>query len=353
MRRVIQALPQLAFEFVDLHRWEARPSWRRPPRCPHSGQRLRSPPLLRRHARGETLPVSGRRDRVAVEHDPLHGEFHLLGPGLGEAGADALPDHGSDSADIQLAEAGLGPDPFRMQRLERLARHEVHVEDPAKRLRIVRPRPVGRADRMQEHIARVHRERDRVGPAEQLLLREPLHLNVTRQVVAGEPVQAAVLDRRLVEVDVAVEVGNPERVRQPVRSLVGRILVPADRHAGAGQLHDERVVDRHERVTQALAHRREQPWVHRRHPERGVAVPQDPVGAIVVPAAIDLPVAVAHPPAGDRLRRHLVGRPLQRPNLVPVEHATDHQQAVAMEPVDLLVGQHPLSPYPIPTWSRG
>jgi hypothetical protein len=67
----VQALTQQRLEFVDLFDAGLGPSWRRPPRCPHSGQRLRSLPLLQRHARGETLPVSGRRDRVAVEHDPL------------------------------------------------------------------------------------------------------------------------------------------------------------------------------------------------------------------------------------------------------------------------------------------
>lgn len=156
-----------------------------------------------------------RRDWLPGEDKAVRREVHLLGPGLGEAGAGALLDHGTDPVKVALPEAVLRPQPLRVERLQRLSRHEVHVEDPPQRLGVVGPRPVRRADGVEEHITRVHRERDRVRPGEQLFLTEALDLDMTGQVMAGEAEQAAVLDGGPVEVDVAVEVGDPVRVPSP------------------------------------------------------------------------------------------------------------------------------------------
>jgi len=97
-------------------------------------------------------------------------------------------------------------------------------------------------------------------------------------------------------------------------------------------------------VTETLADRREQEGVHRGYPERGVPVPQHAVGAVVLPATVDLSVAMADPAAGDRLRRHLVSRPLKRADLFPVEDAAQGQYPVAMELADLLVSNDPRPP---------
>jgi hypothetical protein len=126
---------------------------------------------------------------------------------------------------------------------------------------------------MQDHVARRHLERSDIRAVEELCLAEAFHLNMTDQVVASQPVEAAVLDGGGVEVDVAVEVRNSEGIGPSVGPLVRWVLMPRDGDSRMGQLHDERVVDRHEGVPDALADRRQEAGVDRRDPESGFALP--------------------------------------------------------------------------------
>ena len=99
---------------------------------------------------------------------------------------------------------------------------------------------------------------------------------------------------------------------------------------------------------------REQDGVNRGHPERGVVVPEHPVGAVVLPAAVDLSIAVPVPAAGDRLGRDPVRSELERADLVPVEDAAQDKYPIAVELPDLLGGKHLPSSLleSIPTWRR-
>ena len=285
--------------------------------------------------------MTRRRDGLAAEDEALRRELDLLRSGSGNTAALALIDHLPGAREAALVETKLGPDPIRMKGLEYLAGHEVDVEDAAKRVRVVGSRAMRRADGVQDHVARRHLERDRVGSAEQLLLIEALHLDVSREVEAGQAEQASVLKRRGVQIDVAIEVRDAEGVGSPVGALVGRVLVPGDRHARVGQLHHERVVDRQEGIPQALTDRREQAGVDRRGPEGRVPVPQHAVGPVVLLAAVDVSVAVAGPLPGDRLPRHFVRRRLERADLIVTEHASNDEEPVSVEPIDLLRAQHP------------
>src|SRR5215213_1626751 len=99
-------------------------------------------------------------------------------------------------------------------------------------------------------------------------------------------------------------------------------------------------------MAQALGHRRQQVGVDRGDAKRRVALPEHTVGAVVLPTAGDVAIAVTGTGAGDCFPRHLVGGLLQRADLFLVEDAAQHQQSVPMELVDLLLGEHgSFSPY--------
>src|SRR5215204_2724663 len=93
-------------------------------------------------------------------------------------------------------------------------------------------------------------------------------------------------------------------------------------------------------MAQAVGHRRQQVGVDRGDAKRRVALPEHTVGAVVLPTAGDLAIAVTGTGAGDSFPSHLVGGLLQRPDLLPVEDAAQHEQSVTMELVDLLPGEH-------------
>jgi hypothetical protein len=102
--------------------------------------------------------------------------------------------------------------------------------------------------------------------------------------------------------------------------------------------------NRHERVPEALADRRQQHGVDRRDPEGSVTVPQHAVAPVVLLPPVDLPVAVAATGPGDRFLRYLVGRLLERPDLLLPEDSPDREQAVPVELSDLVVAEHRFPP---------
>jgi hypothetical protein len=174
---------------------------------------------------------------------------------------------------------------------------------------------------------------------EQLVVGEALELDVPDQVVPSDRVQAPGLDRRVVQVDVDVEVRHPERGHAPIATCVRRILMPIDRHTGLRQLDDDGVVDGDEGVAEQLADDRQDLRLHGDVAERPVVCP-DAVGAEVAVAAVEVAVAVARPLAGNAHRHGAVHGGPQRCDLRPVEHAMHDQEAVAVEPVDRCLVEH-------------
>ena len=69
-------------------------------------------------------------------------------------------------------------------------------------------------------------------------------------------------------------------------------------------------------------------------------LPQDAVGAVVLLLPVDLPVPMAAAGPGDGFLRDLVGRTLERPDLLLLEDAADREHAVAVELRDLVGAEH-------------
>src|SRR4029453_10755927 len=130
--------------------------------------------------------------------------------------------------------------------------------------------------------------------------------------------QASILEGGSVQVDVAIEVRDPEGLCPPVGPLVRWVLGPGDGPLRVGELPHQRVVDRHERMSQALSDGRQKLWVHNGRSKRGKALQQSTVGPVILLPPLDFTITVPAAATRDRLLLHHLASTPQRLKLLPV-----------------------------------